>query len=370
MPFTARLAMFPVPGEDETPVVVLADEESGARAEIWPACGFNCFRWTVSRNEKQIYLLHSDASFFFERKASAYGHPILFPFPNRIRDGRFTFQGKKYQVPINDGPKVNAIHGFVYNRAWDVVDGGDDETSAWVTGRFRGSTHAADVKKCWPADYELFVTYVLRATSLRVEAIVRNPGKKPLPFGLGYHPYFRVPIVSDTSATDCLVQAHAQQIWELKDSLPTGKLLTPTPDLDLSEPQWFEELKLDDVFTGLNGPTDSDDLRLLAKIRQPSVRTELRVSASQDFRELVVYTPPHREAICLEPYTCTPDAVKLEAQGIDSGWKVLAPGEVWRGDVVYDLHFQGTAGSGITTRKNDASSPESPEETGIREDPQ
>jgi aldose 1-epimerase len=44
------------------------------------------------------------------------------------------------------------------------------------------------------------------------------------------------------------------------------------------------------------------------------------------FRELVVFTPPHRQAFCVEPYTCTTDAINLQTRGVDAGWLTLAPG--------------------------------------------
>ena len=51
---------------------------------------------------------------------------------------------------------------------------------------------------------------------------------------------------------------------------------------------------------------------------------------SEDFREMVVYTPGHRQAFCVEPYTCTTDAINLQAQGLEAGWRVLAPGQRWQ----------------------------------------
>ena len=46
-------------------------------------------------------------------------------------------------------------------------------------------------------------------------------------------------------------------------------------------------------------------------------------------RELVVFTPKHRQAVCLEPYTCTTDAINLQQHGVDAGWLVLPPGQRW-----------------------------------------
>jgi aldose 1-epimerase len=48
---------------------------------------------------------------------------------------------------------------------------------------------------------------------------------------------------------------------------------------------------------------------------------------------MVVYTPAHRQAFCIEPYTCVTDAVNLQARGIETGWRVLAPGDRWTGVV-------------------------------------
>jgi aldose 1-epimerase len=53
---------------------------------------------------------------------------------------------------------------------------------------------------------------------------------------------------------------------------------------------------------------------------------------------MVVYTPAHRQAFCIEPYTCATDAVNLQARGIEAGWQVLAPGDRWSG--VVELRVQ------------------------------
>jgi aldose 1-epimerase len=59
----------------------------------------------------------------------------------------------------------------------------------------------------------------------------------------------------------------------------------------------------------------------------------LQLLTSPAFRELLVFTPPHRQAVCLEPYTCVTDAINLQARGIDAGLLVLPPGGQWSGVV-------------------------------------
>ena len=55
----------------------------------------------------------------------------------------------------------------------------------------------------------------------------------------------------------------------------------------------------------------------------------MRLFCSPSFREMVVFNPAHRQAFCIEPYTCTTDAANLQAKGLDAGWLVLQPGESW-----------------------------------------
>lgn len=312
-------------------------EGGGARADVAPKVGFNCYRWRATFGERPFDLIYADPRFLVGGRPTSSGTPILFPFPNRIRDARFTWEGKEYLLPRNDGPQINAIHGFAFDRRWRVIDRGAGEDEAWVTGEFRISVDAPDTAALWPADGQLRVTYRLRSASLQIDAEVANPDERPLPFGLGYHPYFRVPMVPNTPADECTVQALAGSVWELQQYLPTGARHRPEGARDLSSPRPFRGLTLDDVYGELTGPVSGSGLRLLGVLRQPSMSAELRLRASTDFRELVLFTPGHRQAVCLEPYTCVTDAVNLHARGVDTGWRVLAPGATWRGTVVMEV---------------------------------
>jgi aldose 1-epimerase len=239
-------------------------------------------------------------------------------------------------LPIGDPANKNAIHGFAVNRSWRVVDQGADEKSAWLTGEFHGSLDAPETLPLWPADYRLRVTYRLSDHILRVEADVDNPDTKPLPFGLGYHPYFHL---TSFGGEEAVVTVAANKIWELVENLPTGKLLDMDEARDLRHGRSLIGLKLDDVLTDLYSIAydQEDRLGLVGVVQHPSAERMLTLWTAGDFREMVVFIPPHREAICLEPYTCTTDAINLAAQGIDAGWRTLAPGEQWQG--VIEMHL-------------------------------
>jgi aldose 1-epimerase len=312
-------------------VAVLGDANN--RLEVWPALGFNAFRWQVAGQE----LLYASPALFTERRPTRTGVPILFPFPNRIRAGRFDWQAKSYSLPTNDSTKKNAIHGFVCQRPWRVIDQGVNAESAWITGEFHGSVDAPETLPLWPADYRLRVTYRLFDHMVRIEAEADNPDTKPLPFGLGYHPYFAI---APFGGENAVVSTWAHRLWELADNLPTGKIIDIDQPRDLRTGKPISALHLDDVMTGLKPLAfdEEDHLGLAGVLQNPVGTRMLTLWIGADFRELVLFTPPHREAFCIEPYTCTTDAINLSPRGIDGGWRMLQPGEHWRGDV--EVHFR------------------------------
>src|SRR5262249_52761805 len=184
---------------------------------------FNCFSWKANRGGQTLDLLYADPQLFDNGRPTRSGIPVLFPFPNRIRAGRFTWEGRTYELPLNDSTKASAAHRFVCRPPWRVAGSGADAASAWLTGEFQLSRDAPASRPVWPADFVLRLTYRLLPGRLRVEAEVTNPEQSTLPFGLGYHPYFTVPFAPGGTADDCTVQVPAAEYWVLDQSLPTGE---------------------------------------------------------------------------------------------------------------------------------------------------
>ncbi len=108
--------------------------------------------------------------------------------------------------------------------------------------------------------------------------------------------------------------------------LPTGRRLPISEAKDLREGAYFDVLKLDDVLTGLPAGPTSFECSVMDELAGRQV-TQLSGPA---FREVVVYTPPGRNAVCLEPYTCATDAINLQQRGIEAGWHVLEPNAEFR----------------------------------------
>jgi aldose 1-epimerase len=152
---------------------------------------------------------------------------------------------------------------------------------------------------------------------------IEAPPDSVLPFGFGMHPYFRVGLGGDR-AERCVVTVPVRQYWELVDMIATGRRLPAADRAPLAGGVPFGDTHLDDVFTDL---VFDDDRQCRASIDDPESGRRMTLTFDDTFSECVVYNPPHRQAICIEPYTCVPDAARLQSQGIGHGLRRLEPGE-------------------------------------------
>ncbi len=286
----------------------------GATAEIAPALGCNCFSFATEQP-----ILEPVAFAEFRQRPTSYGIPILFPFPNRIRDGRFTFQGRTFEP---NPPR----HGFVRDKAWQVLDhGASAERGAWLTAGFAAREHAAQILAQFPFPFRLEVTYRLHGGQLEMETVAQNTGDADMPTGFGIHPYFRKPAHGTLTVP-------AGKRWELADSLPTGRLLDVVDNYDLRAEAELSGLQLDDIFTDVT--TDADgQTRCYLTDTDAGRQTVVEFDAKQ-FPHVVVYTPPApRQAICVEPNTCPTDAFNLQARDIESNVLTLRAGAELRFNV-------------------------------------
>lgn len=301
-------------------------EHGPMTAEIWPDLGGNCVRWHHTGVGELLYappmeeLIH---------RPTRGGIPVLFPFPNRIRDGHFHWAGRDYHVPKNDSTQTNAIHGFVCRSAWEVVRHSSDAAGALAVLRIRGRDCVDDVHSFWPADWVLDVHWMLRDQGIDISIVVTNSDDRPLPMGFGLHPYLQT-----TSGSDYLTVPAAAR-WELDAGLPTGRVLPVADSFDLRSAKRVAALTLDDVYTQVESTCD-DGRRSLGTLERSDDWT-IAVKGSEQFREVVVFTPPHRQAVCIEPYTCPTDAVNLARTQIEVGWNEVPSKCRWMAGVALEL---------------------------------
>ena len=303
-------------------VYTLHDDASKASASILPSYGFNLFDLRLPVGKEVLPIIDAFPDFVENpRSPGRNGIPVLFPYPNRVKNGTFTFQGKTYSLPINNGP--NAIHGFAISAPWDVVEQSTDGGEAAITGHYQISKNSPEMLKNWPTDASLKIRYGLSGRKLTMTVTVSNPTADDLPYGFGVHPYFRCPFRgADLEKTKVILPA--ARYWVLDEFVPTGETKPVDARLDFRKGQAMKGLKLDDVLAGLSFTGETCVCRLVDE----TLGAEFLLSFDRNIRELVVYTPPgDGNIISLEPYTQTTDAVNLATKKIDGGLRVLGHGK-------------------------------------------
>ena len=228
MSFFVRTKEVAAGGRSDT-AVELGDDAGTVRAEVWPGFGFNCLQWQVKRaNGTWGDILYRAPDWDTNPVPTRSGHPILFPFPNRLRHGQFTFEGTEYQLPLNESSGRHAIHGFTPRNPWRVIGSGVEADHAWVTGELHLAEDLPHALPFWPADFVMSVSYRLSAAALIVIATVDNPSNTALPFGIGYHPYFCHPHAPDATADELVLTAPVAELWEAPKRLEGTHRLAPS----------------------------------------------------------------------------------------------------------------------------------------------
>src|SRR3712207_956186 len=116
------------------PALVLRDTKAGSSALIASGCGANCVSFTITHDGRSYAVLETPPTpEDLKTRRFRGGIPVLFPFPGRLRDARYTFEGRDYQLPRTDRGGVHHIHGVVNGSIWRVAAHGVSTNGAFVT---------------------------------------------------------------------------------------------------------------------------------------------------------------------------------------------------------------------------------------------
>jgi aldose 1-epimerase len=238
---------------------------------------------------------------------------VLLPWPNRLRNGRWTWEGRDLQLPVSSPEAPNAIHGLVGWQPWTVVSSGADGATVGTL---------VEPHPGYPFRLAAAVDYALAPDRMTVTLRVRNVGTERAPFGAGFHPYFSVGASTDGGIAEAELRLPGRTSLVLDGGLPTGDR---TP-FDGAVGR-IGDRALDDALTDL---VRDDDGWARVDVRGPAGTLELAVDGSWGW--LQAYTgdtlPPgrRRRTVAIEPMTCPPNALADDVDLI-----VLEPGAEWSG---------------------------------------
>jgi aldose 1-epimerase len=239
---------------------------------------------------------------------------VLFPWPNRIRDGVWTRDGVTHRLALTEPKLGNASHGLVRWSAWQLSD--RSESSASVTVELHPQPG-------WDWSLDLTVTYALGDDGLTTTTEVVNCGASPAPFGVGFHPYVSI---GSTPVQGLELTVPASEYVTVDDRmLPTGTAPVEGSDYDFRTPREIGGTRLDTAF----GDIDRDgDGRWRVSLSGMADLPPVTLWGDESYRWVQVFTgkaaAEGEHGVAIEPTTCPPDA-------LNSGTDVLtiAPGERW-----------------------------------------
>lgn len=211
----------------------------------------------------------------------------LLPWPNRIRDGRYTFDGVSYQLPISEIPRNVALHGLDQGASWQLLHKSDNQ----VVQR-----HTFYPQKGWPGTLTVTLRHTLTADGLMVTAQVDNDGAGQAPYGYGVHPYFAF---DDLSAVE-LELPFASELRVDEERLLPLEVAPVSGQRDFRAPRAVGDIFFDTAFT------DPESPNWTARLIGPQHIVEVWGTKSTPWVQ--IFTRPKRDSIAVEPMTCGPDA--------------------------------------------------------------
>jgi len=229
----------------------------------------------------------------------AHGAPLI-PWPNRMADGRYSFDGEDFQVDLTEPEKDNAIHGFLLWRSW--------QATAWEGDRVVMSTVLHPLAG-YPFRLEVTVAYEVGEDGLTVTTTARNGGDRACPYAHGQHPYLSP---GSGLIDECTLQVPGRTRIDTDTvrQLPTGEEPVAGTAFDYIEPTALGDSEIDFAFTDLE--RDSEGRAWTRLGGTDGATAEIWVDESYPIVE--IYTghtlaPDRaRRGLGTEPMTCWPNA--------------------------------------------------------------
>ena len=226
---------------------------------------------------------------------------ILMPWPNRIRDGAYTFDGRDHQLALSEPSRHNASHGLVRWVAWSR----EEHSAISVSLNYRLMAQSG-----YPWSLDLQVLYDLSANGLTVTQTATNLSDRPAPFACGAHPYLQVG-PGPVDGLELVLPASTRSLVDDR-LLPVGSEAVEGTPYDFRVARPVRDLVLNDAFTDL----DRDDEGVAtALLRDPRTGEGVELWVDEHHRWLQVFSADDgsataRRSLAVEPMTAQADAFR------------------------------------------------------------
>jgi aldose 1-epimerase len=226
---------------------------------------------------------------------------VLIPWPNRLQDGSYEFDGGRHQLPLNEPEHRNAIHGLVRWATW---------TAAEREPHRAVMKHVLYPQPGYPFTLGISVEYALSDSGLHVRTTATNLGAGPCPYGSGAHPYLTL----GTEPIDHLMLRVPGRSIQRSDErgLPVATENVEGTEHDFQHPRRIGSTRLDHAFTDLK--RDQDGLARV-ELRDPDRGMQVSLWVDQSYPYFMIFSGDslpdfNRRSLAVEPMTCPPNAFR------------------------------------------------------------
>lgn len=244
-----------------------------------------------------------------------YRGALLAPWPNRVVDGRYTFDGEAFQLDLSEPERGHALHGLVCWARFGLMD--STVSSAVLAHRLVPRTG-------YPFEVTVVAAYEVGPEGLRCVVTTRNVGPRPAPYGVAAHPY----LLGGTGTVDgWTVQVPAEEVLEVTADrlVPLHRSPVAGTDLDFRQPRRVGATAVDHAFTALRPGPDGlvratvlgEDGHGVVCSWDPAVLPWVQVHTAD-----LPDPAESRRGLAVEPMSCPPDAFNSGTDLV-----VLRPGQ-------------------------------------------
>lgn len=271
--------------------------DNGSSLTILPMYGGNIQKALLPLNNQLIQVTdaYEDEDDLLQLNKSK-GIKML-PFPNRIKHGKYSFEGQEYKLTINKPNEQNAIHGLITKALFDVAFIDCNEHRALTTLKYEYNQEFSG----YPFSFLVELTYILSGDGVQIETIIKNTGNENMPIGDGWHPYF---CINKQDLNKMYLQIPSKKYLEVDGNMiPTGEVIKDKAFKKLS---LIGDTKFDHCFII---EEKEENVETILIDQENKIKLVVWQSVGEGkYNYLQLYTPSERNSIAIEPMTCAPDA--------------------------------------------------------------
>ena len=287
--------------------IVLTDNQKKSFAKIIPEQGAMLAQLCLNGVE----VIQSQV-FDAERKIG-FPSAFLFPFPNRIAEGKYTFQNQYYQLNMNEPTLNNALHGLVFGVSFDIIK--QENHLLELIYKYRGEGAG------FPFDFDLVVSFSFIEDCFTLKYTATNVGKTSMPAAFGWHPYFQLNGKCIDSLS--LKIPDSERLALTENKIPSGEIVEYNIENIRIVNTFYDDIyKIQELKNKVNQIILSDG----------EIDLTIRHNSNSAENYWMIFTPSSRNCIAIEPQTANIDCFNNH-----QGLLELLPKEQLQGEILISL---------------------------------